>query len=140
MNLPSQLAVLSACNTGAGRIQTGEGMKSLAYAFLYAGCESVVASRWLANDASTAAINATFYERLSDGVPKDEALRQAKISYLQQADALTAHPFFWAGMGMYGETSPLRHGHFFKTAFRLVIPLLALLGLLMYGLKRPKEF
>jgi len=132
MNLPAQLAVLSACNTGSGYLQTGEGMKSLAHAFRYAGCESVVASRWLANDASTAKISTAFYEQLAEGVPKNEALRRAKLAFLAEADALTAHPFFWAGMGLHGEAEALSEA---RTSWRYVwlgLALLAGLGLFWF--------
>ena len=132
LDLPAQLAVLSACNTGAGYLQTGEGMKSLAHAFRYAGCESVVASRWLANDASTAKISAAFYEQLAKGLPKNEALRRAKLAYLEEADALTAHPFFWAGMGLHGEVDALSEPSSSSNYVWWGLALLAGLGLFWY--------
>lgn len=103
LDLSADLAVLSACNTGAGRLQSGEGVLSLAHAFQYAGCKSVVASSWLANDQSTADITTEFYAQLTQGMPKNEALRQAKLHYLETADALSAHPFFWAGLTLRGD-------------------------------------
>lgn len=107
LKLSADLAVLSACNTGAGRLQSGEGILSLAHAFRYAGCKSVVASSWLANDQSTADITSVFYAQLADGKPKNEALRAAKLQYLETADALSAHPFFWAGLTLRGDVGAI---------------------------------
>ena len=53
MQLTIQLAVLSACETGFGKLERGEGVNSLARAFTYAGCPSVVMSHWAVNDATT---------------------------------------------------------------------------------------
>ncbi len=107
LNLPADLAVMSACNTGYGQLAEGEGVMSLGRAFSYAGCKSVVMSLWLANDQSTSTLMNSFYKNLSKGMKKDEALRKAKIDYLKQADQLTAHPYFWAGIVAVGDMSPL---------------------------------
>ena len=108
LNIPADLAVMSACNTGYGQIAEGEGVMSLGRAFSYAGCKSVIMSLWLANDQSTASLMDNFYTNLSVGMTKDEALRKAKIDYLQQADQLTANPYFWAGMVAVGDMNPVQ--------------------------------
>ena len=48
-----------------------------------------------------------FYKKLKEGLPKDEALRQAKLTYLEQAKGLAAHPFFWAAFVQIGNNSPI---------------------------------
>ena len=98
---------MSACNTGYGQLAEGEGIMSLGRAFLYAGCKSVVISLWLANDLSTKTIMQYFYQQLSQGKSKNESLRQAKLSYLESADALRAHPYFWANLVAVGDMHPL---------------------------------
>lgn len=107
LRLQSDLAVMSACNTGYGQLVKGEGVMSLGRAFLHAGCKSIVMSLWLANDEATSIIMKLFYKHTSDGKPKDEALRLAKLDYLKEADALTAHPFFWANLITVGDMRPL---------------------------------
>ncbi len=107
LHLRSDITVLSACHTAAGRLSAGEGLLSLARAFSYAGSRSVVASRWLANDRSTARINNHFYAHLKSGATKAEALRLAKLAYLDEADALTAQPYYWAGLQLSGDEGPL---------------------------------
>lgn len=103
MKLLAELTVMSACNTGFGQLAEGEGVISLGRAFSYAGCRSVVMSLWMANDQSTANLMSHFYKNLSEGNRKDEALKNAKIQYLENADPLTAHPYFWAGMVAIGD-------------------------------------
>lgn len=107
MQINAQMAVLSACNTGSGQVQKGEGVMSLGRAFAYAGCPSIVMSLWPAQDQSTADIMTYFYQGLSKGYSKDEALRKAKLKYLENADDLFAHPFYWAGFVVQGDPSPI---------------------------------
>ena len=107
MKLSADLAVLSACETGYGKLEQGEGIMSLARAFAYAGCPSIVMSHWLVDDAASAELMDVFYNYLSDGMPKDEALQQAKLAYLASATAQRAHPFFWSNFVLVGDATPL---------------------------------
>lgn len=110
MKLKADLMVLSACETGVGEMKQGEGIISLAWGASYAGAKSVLTSLWQVNDLSTSKIIQDFYARLVQGTDKDEALRQAKISYLESGDHLTAHPFYWGGFILIGDYKPLKSG------------------------------
>jgi CHAT domain-containing protein len=129
LHLPAELAVMSACNTGAGQIAEGEGIISLGRAFLYAGCRSIMVSQWLANDQSSSKLMSYFYHQLSEGKNKDEALRLAKLDYLAQADALTAHPYFWAGMVVVGDMEKVEVNGF---SWFWMVGLLVVLGILLF--------
>ncbi|MBE0660932.1 MAG: CHAT domain-containing protein [Bacteroidales bacterium] len=107
LKLSAEMAVMSACNTGFGKIAEGEGVMSLGRAFFYAGCKSIIMSQWLANDRTTYELMDNFYQKIVEGQTKDQALRNAKIEHLTNADALTAHPYFWAGMIAVGDMRPL---------------------------------
>ncbi len=108
MQIPAQMVVLSACETGIGELQEGEGIISLARGFAYAGAASIITSLWAVNDQSTATIMTTFYDNLVNGQPKDAALRNAKLDYIQNAsDHLDAHPFKWAPFIVLGDTKPI---------------------------------
>ncbi len=107
MALNSDLAVLTACNTGSGKQEQGEGTISLARAFKYAGAKSVLMSLWLANDQSTSDIIGDFYRNFADKQGKGEALRNAKLNYLSQADNLASHPFYWSHLILSGDSSSL---------------------------------
>lgn len=91
----ASLVVLSACQTGLGRMIRGEGMVGLTRAFMYAGAPSVLVSLWSVSDASTADLMVEFYRSLVDNnLTKTEAHRQAQISMI--SDENYAHPFYWA--------------------------------------------
>lgn len=106
-DLASELAILTACETGKPSYQPGEGMISLAHAFNYAGSESILTSLWEIDEKSSNEIIASFYEYLADGLPKDLALRNAKLAYLKQAEGRTLHPQYWAGLVLMGDSSPI---------------------------------
>ena len=108
MHLNADLAVLSACNTGFGTLNKGEGVMSLARAFTYAGVPATVTSLWEAPDATTPAIMAAFYENLKLGLSKDEALRQAKLTYLKNThQSVEANPYLWASFVPMGNMDAL---------------------------------
>ena len=108
MNLNAELAVLSACNTGSGKLVRGEGIMSLARGFAYAGCPSVVMSHWQVDDEATAQLMEYFYEGLSEGLSKSTALRQAQLKFLETAEPRQAHPFYWSSFVMIGEDTPVK--------------------------------
>jgi CHAT domain-containing protein/Flp pilus assembly protein TadD len=104
----AQLVVLSACETGAGRLQRGEGVMSLARAFAYAGAQSVATTLWNANDEATAYISTHFHEYINDGLPLDEALQRAKLDFLKSdLGRRYDHPYYWANMVLIGRTDPI---------------------------------
>ncbi len=104
----ADLVTLSACQTGIGRLQEGEGMLSLARAFNYAGTSAIVTTLWKINDQSTSEIMSSFYENLSEGLNKKEALRQAKLRYLSaNEDPFLRHPYYWSGIVLTGNTIPI---------------------------------
>lgn len=105
MHLNAELAVLSACNTGHGQLAKGEGVISLARAFKYAGCSNVLMSLWQADDQSTAQIMQDFYRYLKAGKGKDDAIRQAKLDYLESN--ARNHPFFWGAFVLIGDDLPM---------------------------------
>lgn len=107
MNLNAQLVVLSACETGYGDFEQGEGIISLARSFMYAGVPSLVVSLWQVNDEVTAIIMKDFYKNMAEGMPKDQALREAKLTYLADARGWAAHPAFWSAFIQLGDKSPI---------------------------------
>jgi CHAT domain-containing protein len=107
MKLNAQLVVLSACNTGYGTLVRGEGIMSLARGFMYAGCPAIIMSLWPVDDQSTSLLMQKFYEGLKKGQNKDEALRNAKLDFLKNADEVKANPFYWSGMIFVGDMNPL---------------------------------
>lgn len=107
MRLNAELAVLSACNTGSGKLASGEGVMSLSRGFAYAGCPSMLMSLWSVDDCATADIMVAFYRFLEAGLSKPMALQSAKLDYLQKAGKAAAHPFYWAAFVNLGNTEAL---------------------------------
>ena len=107
IDLSSNLAILTACETGKPSYQAGEGMISLAHAFNYAGSESILTSLWEIDEQSSTKIIQNFYDNLSRKMSKDEALRKAKLDYIATAEGRTAAPQYWAGLVLIGDVSPL---------------------------------
>ena len=105
--IPAQLVTLSACETNRGPVQDGEGIASLAKGFSYAGAKSIVTSLWEIEDQATMSIMKYFYENLKSGMQKDEALKTAKLHYLDSQKGPFAHPFFWSAYVPIGDMSPL---------------------------------
>ncbi len=107
LELNADLVTLSACNTGIGKELLGEGVSSLGRAFAFAGCPNTVMSLWSVNDQSTVRLMSYFYQNLKDGVPKAEALRAAKIEFLEKQPAVLRAPFYWASFVYYGDNLPI---------------------------------
>ncbi|MFV0593268.1 MAG: CHAT domain-containing protein [Draconibacterium sp.] len=122
----AKMAVLSACNTGNGFYENGEGVISLSRAFTYAGIPSTVMSLWKVDDEATAQIMTRFYTHLKAGETKDEALKNAKLDYLKYADdPLLKHPYYWSGFVIAGNTAALveKRNYRWIWIFMLFLPL-----------------
>lgn len=135
MRLQADMVVLSACETGRGKLYRGEGIVSLARGFTYAGAKSILTTLWSVNDAATSDIMQRFYSLLDEGQTKDEALRESKLSYLASQDNLGAHPFYWSGYIMTGEMEPLDlSGE--QVSWGKWLTLILLIGLMIIGGRR----
>ena len=105
--IPSDLVVLSACETGLGKVFSGEGLIGLARAFFYAGASSVCPTLWPVDDPATANLMGSFYGYLlkngydnSSSTAKSEALRQAQLDLIKHGEE--SHPYFWAAFVLIG--------------------------------------
>lgn len=101
LKLNADLVVLSACQTGLGKLVRGEGMVGLTRAFMYAGTPTVLVSLWSVSDVSTATLMGAFYRNLvKEKLGKTEALRKAQLFIL--GNEKFAHPFYWAPFVLVG--------------------------------------
>ncbi|MDP2113996.1 MAG: CHAT domain-containing protein, partial [Bacteroidota bacterium] len=139
MKLNARLAVLSACETGSGKLQKGEGVMSLARGFIYAGCPSIVMTLWQVEDKSGVNIMANFYSYLSKGKRKDVALRMAKLKHLESSDPLTAHPHYWLGYVNIGDSEPLYTSNDIYFVIFLFIAIFVVFFDWYYRKKKPRK-
>lgn len=115
ITLNADMVTLSACQTGIGKLQKGQGMLSLSKGFYYAGAKSLVNTLWKINDKSSVKLMKYFYEGLSNGQGKSEALRKAKLKYLASTDDnLLKHPYYWSAFVVSGDVSPISPNHFWE--------------------------
>ena len=136
--LNADMVTLSACQTGIGKLQKGQGMLSLSKGFYYAGAKSLVNTLWKINDKSTVKLMQFFYEGLSEGKSKKEALRDAKLKYLETTDdELLKHPYYWAAFVVSGDASPISNKN---TLWWIVGFGLAALLLIGFFSKKKKNF
>jgi len=133
MALDAELVVLSACETGYGKYLYGEGVVSMARGFTYAGARALLTSMWQVNDAATANLMQDFYTALKAGLPKDQAMAQARNLYLQSSDPIGAHPYYWGGFVLSGDPHPIAFAHDTRTLWiivGIVVTIILLLGLI----------
>jgi CHAT domain-containing protein len=128
----TELVVLSACETGLGKVDNGEGVYGLRRALVLSGARSQVVSLWKVDDAATQALMTAFYGRLKKGEDRVEALRQVQRDMLSgqlkvrsrsaratrslQAPSPEAtgpdlsgwrHPYYWASFSVSGADGPV---------------------------------
>jgi CHAT domain-containing protein len=102
----AELVTLSACETGLGRLERGEGVLGLTRAFLAGGSRSVTVSLWSVSSRWTAVLMQRFYQQLlENGVRRDEALAEAKRHILRETTATS--PYYWAAFVLVGDPGQL---------------------------------
>ncbi len=107
LDLESPMVVVNSCESGKGAYYKGEGMFSISRSFLVAGASSVIHTLWPMEDISSSRIIIEYYEHLSKGQSKTEALRKAKIEYLASTPNSFTHPHYWAGFQVIGDPYPI---------------------------------
>jgi CHAT domain-containing protein len=140
MQLSARMTVLSACNTGYGKLQKGEGIMSMARGFIFAGVPSIIMTLWAVEDQSGSILMSKFYQNLVEGLEIDEALQEAKLQYLHDADQLSAHPYLWSGYVSIGSTDAMIKPGIGKL-YQLLIAIVGLgvLLLLFFRLRKRKS-
>ena len=101
--LNTELAVLSACETGLGEVKVGEGVFGLRRAFMLAGAKTLVMSLWKVPDQQTQELMVDFYRRILDGQPRADALREAQLA-IKEKDL---DPYYWGAFICQGDPGPL---------------------------------
>jgi CHAT domain-containing protein len=126
LDLAARMVVLSACNTGAGGIKRGEGIISLARAFIYAGVPNIIMTLWTVSDRQSYKLMLGFYKQLIAGRSTEAALQRGKLEFLEQASPSYQDPKYWAGYILIGNPDKF----FMSRLYKFVIPvsLIILIG------------
>ncbi|HEX8384721.1 MAG TPA: CHAT domain-containing protein [Rubricoccaceae bacterium] len=107
LRLSADLVVLSGCSTATGQSHAGEGTVGLQYGVRAAGARAALATLWPVDDQATAEIIDAFYEGIVAGLPKDHALQQAQVAYLDRHTGVDASPYYWASAVLSGSPAPV---------------------------------
>ncbi len=137
LNINAELVVLSACNTGVGKLVKNEGIMSLSRGFKYAGCPSIIVALWSIDDKATSNIMNSFYSNLMNKNTIAGSLRAAKLDYISNAEPETAAPFYWSGMTLIGKNKYLENTdsqNLIQKSALYIIPLLIILLIFLYSL------
>lgn len=140
MNINPEMVVLSACETGLGELQRGEGVIGLTRGFAYAGAKSIVSTLWTVPDKSSSILMTKFYEYIEGGYTKDQALRKAKLDLIKNQ---YPEPYYWAAYIPIGnmEAIPLKSNLFYNSSlfYILIAVVLSMALLLAIYLRKKKE-
>ncbi|MBS7230216.1 CHAT domain-containing protein [Flavobacterium psychroterrae] len=107
LNINPDLVVLSACETGLGKLYKGEGAMSVARGFQFAGAQNLLFSLWKVNDYTTSVFMTDFYKNIKKDVPYFEANTNAKLAFLKDKSIPNAKksPYYWSSFVYYGSIS-----------------------------------
>ncbi|CAI2766247.1 CHAT domain-containing protein [Flavobacterium collinsii] len=130
LNINPDLVVLSACETGIGKLYKGEGAMSVARGFQFAGAQNLLFSLWKVNDYTTAVFMADFYKNIKKGQSYFEANANAKLAFLQDKSISNAKksPYYWSSFVYYGAVSTEEKS---SNYIFYIISLLAVIGLFL---------
>lgn len=135
LQLNAALVTLSACETGIGKEIKGKGIQSMANAFTHAGASSTLMSLWKVPDTETTTIMTGFYKYLYEGMPKDEALQQSKLDYLDSMMDYPAlqHPYYWSGFVISGNPIAIDQK---EPIWKKIILIIVIIGILLFLFKK----
>ena len=100
LSLGCNLTVLSACETGSGKLEKGEGVMGLSRSFLHAGAKNLIISYWKVSDSATLELMMDFYRHVATGDNYATALQKAKLSLIHNSQ--TAFPAYWGAFALIG--------------------------------------
>jgi CHAT domain-containing protein len=130
LNINPDLVVLSACETGIGKLYKAEGAMSIARGFQFAGAQNLLFSLWKVNDYTTSVFMTDFYKNIKNDIPYFEANTNAKLAFLQDKSIPNAKksPYYWSSFVYYGSVSAEEKS---TNYIYYIISLLAVIGLFL---------
>ncbi|SHF96781.1 CHAT domain-containing protein [Flavobacterium defluvii] len=135
LNINPDLVVLSACETGIGKLYKAEGAMSVARGFQFAGAQNLLFSLWKVNDFTTSVFMADFYKNVKNNVSYFEANSNAKLEYLSDKSIPNAKksPYYWSAFVYYGSISAEeKSGNYIYYAISFLIVIGLFLGFNQY--------
>ncbi|NAS11856.1 CHAT domain-containing protein [Poritiphilus flavus] len=140
MRITADLVLLSACHSASGRIYKGEGVQGMSKAFLLAGAQNVLSSLWNASEASSMEMTQNLLKNIDKGLPFDNALRESKLKYLQQAPPSQQHPYYWANFILLGQVDQALKSESFPVPLLMLVSVVVILIVVFFSRKFLKGF
>lgn len=139
LDLNPNLVVLSACETGVGKLYKSEGAMSIARGFQYAGAQNLLFSLWRINDLSTSKIMESFYKKFNKHQSAFMANSQSKIEYLNNPSISNAKksPYYWSAFVYYGSIDPKKQGNFIL--YVVFGTLIVFIGLFLFLISKKRK-
>lgn len=133
LNLNPDLVVLSACETGIGKLFRGEGSMSIARGFQFAGAQNLLFSLWKVNDYTTSVFMDSFYRNIKNGQSYLEANANAKRDFLKNPNISNAKksPYYWSAFVYYGNIEKKDNSLYYATIILGIVTAIALIWLLI---------
>jgi CHAT domain-containing protein len=109
------LVVLSACETGIGKLYKSEGAMSIARGFQFAGAQNLLFSLWKVNDFTTSILMEKFYANIKSGKSYFASNHKAKLDFLKDSSITNAKksPYYWSAFVYYGTLETNSSGNYF---------------------------
>ncbi|MBO6661153.1 MAG: CHAT domain-containing protein [Roseivirga sp.] len=132
-NIKAKLTVLSACESGKGQIESGEGTFSIARGFAIVGVPNIVMSLWEVNDRITSSQMVEFYNNfLSEKQDLNSSLRKVKLDYIKDGDSYLSHPYYWASFIHVGQNTSLEKSFIGQKWMLYLIGLFFIIGVMIF--------
>jgi CHAT domain-containing protein len=130
----TNLIVLSACETGRGKMNQGEGVFSFNHAFAAMGIPACITNLWSIDNVSTYQLTELFYKYLAKGLPAAQALQKAKIDFIRKSTKQRTIPYYWAATILTGKSEVLSESGFGKIWISVpAIVLLLIIAMYVYN-------
>ncbi len=126
-----KLAILNACETANGDIETGEGVINFSRHLYLAGIKSTITTLWKVDDEATATLISAFYKELINGTDAITSLHDAKLNYINNTKSIDDYdPYYWAGLIYTGKDLILENNHYLLYSIISIALLIGLFALL----------
>lgn len=137
LNINPDLVVLSACETGIGKLYNSEGAMSVARGFQFAGAQNLLFSLWKVNDYTTSVFMEKFYRNIQNGKSYFEANHQAKLDFLKSSRIPNAKksPYYWSAFVYYGTIESKESTNYFLW-ISIVVGIVGLVFLFLFFRKK----
>ena len=126
----ASLIVLSACETGKGKLYKGEGVFSFNRGFAAIGIPSSIINLWSVENESTYKLTELFYKYLTKGLPMDVAMQKAKLAFISTASGEKKLPYYWAACVLVGKSDSIEIEK--TVSWKIIVPIIVAAGLAVF--------